>query len=213
MTQPPKSAGQPPVFWISLAVAAIALVLAIARIASLEDATGVAATSLIFTVVIVGLAVGGFALSISTRMRGIAKTFPTAIGVPITVGIELARTSERLAQILGDDKLRMRPTSYGALAFDANGVHVAAGPSGEYGLIPGELVSVVGNGRSILGTREMTSVLLRVSTDSGDVDFSFVPMRLKGNPIRQLSPEQFEHLSIELSSALAGRQVEPGWRY
>lgn len=213
MSVPVKRTGQPPFFWISLVVGFIALGFGIARIALIGEHGGTTAAGIVIAIVIAVLIIGGFALSIRSRVRDLANAFPSAIDLPITVGAELAAASERIAHALGDGRIRMRPSSYAALAVDAEGVHVASDHSGEFGLIPADRVSLAGYGRSLLGTREMTSLKLSVATDAGDVDFAFVPMRLKGNPVRQLSPEEFADLSAELTKAMSGAAVQAGWPY
>ena len=213
MSDPVKRSGQPPIFWISLVVGVIALGFGIARIALIGERGAAIAAGIVIAIVITVLIIGGFALSIRSRVRDLAKAFPSAIDVPITVGTELAAASERVAQALGDDSIRMRPSSCAALAVDSEGVHVASDRSGKFGLIPADRVSVAGYGRSLLGTREMTSLILRVASDAGDVDFAFVPTRLKGNPVRQLSPAEFADLSAELTKAMSGEGAQAGWPY
>lgn len=213
MTDSAPRKGQPPIFWISIAVSVVALGIGIARIAVSGERGGAFAVGIGIAIVITGLILVGFALSIRRRQRDLATAFPSAITVPIAVGSELAASSGSLAEALGDDRIGMRASSYAALAFDAQGVHVASGQAGDFGLIPASRVAAAGYGRSLLGTREMTSVRLTVRTDSGEVDFAFVPIRLRGNPIRQLTSDEFGALSDQLSRAMSGHVVQPGWPY
>ena len=213
MTDPTPRKRQPPIFWISIVLGVVALGFGIARVAVSGERGGAIAAGLVIAIVITGLIIGGFALSIRSRVRDLATAFPTAITVPITVGSELAAESTRLADALGDDRIRMRASSYAALAFDAQGVHIASDHAGDFGLIPASRTAVAGYGRSLLGTREMTSARLTVTTDSGEIDFAFVPMRLKGNPIRELTPDEFRALSDQLTKAMSGQSVQPGWPY
>lgn len=213
MSDSPKREGQPPVFWISIGAAVISLGLLITRIAGGGGEAAAFGSAFFFAILIFGLAIGGFAWKIRSGMRGLAEAFRHAIHVPITVGSELAAASERVAHTLGDDGIRMNRSTYAALAVDSEGVHVSSDLTDEYGLIPADRITVAGYGRSLLGSRMMTSLVLRVTAADGDVEFAFVPMRLKGNPVRQLKPDEFAELSADLTKALRGEPVSAGWKY
>lgn len=165
-------------------------------------------------IVLSAVIVGAYLLSISTRMRGIAENLPNAIAIPIVVGADLARATSELAKMTGDDAVRLKFNTYAALAVDATGVHVVSNASRTPGLIPAAQVTVVGFGRSLIGSRLMTSIRFAVSTDSAAIELPVVPMRRRGNPVRQLTPDEFEDLAGELAQALQGRPItKPGWPY
>ncbi|NYF09768.1 hypothetical protein HDC94_000924 [Leifsonia sp. AK011] len=211
MSEPAKSPGQPPVFWITVVASVITLGVLIARIAWAGSQAAAIAIGLATVIVIVGLVLAFVALSMRRRLGDLASAFPGAMIIPITVGHELADTSKRIAQVLGDDRVALRPTSYAALAVDGDGLHVASDHPGGFGLITRDRVTVDGYGRSLLGARAMTSLRLRISTDEGDIEFPFVPMWIRGNPARQLTPAEFAELSANILRALSGEAVPSGW--
>lgn len=171
-----------------------------------------AVAGLTMTLMVSLVVVVGFSVSVRTRVRDLSHQFPKAVVVPITVGRELAGVSERAASAFDGAGPRLRTASFAALAFDAEGMHVATSWD-ELGLIPADRVTVTGYGRSVLGLREMKSLELRITTDAGDLDFAFVPMRLKGNPIFELTDDEFDDVSARLIGALRGEPVPPGWPY
>lgn len=211
VSEPVKSPGQPPVFWITLVAGVVGLGILVGRMSSAGSQAAAIAIGLAIAIVIVGLVLAFFALSMRRRLGDLASAFPRAIIIPITVGHELADTSRRIAQALGDDRIALRPTSYAALAVDGDGLHVASDHPSGFGHITGDRVTVDGYGRSLLGARAMTSLRLRVSTDEGDIEFPFVPMRLRGNPTRQLTSAEYAELSANILRALSGEAVPSGW--
>ncbi|HTL40350.1 MAG TPA: hypothetical protein VL294_02625 [Pseudolysinimonas sp.] len=213
MSDSPKREGQPPVFWIGVGAAILALGLLITRIAMFGGQGGAVALGIAIGIAIVALVIVFFVWNVRSGIRSVAEAFPHAIHIPTTVGSELAAASRRVAQAFGDDDIRMSPSTYAALAIDSEGVHVASDHSAEYGLIPADRITVAGYGRSLLGSRMMTSLVLRVTTADGDLEFAFAPMRLKGNPVKQLKPDEFAELSAELTKALRGEPVSAGWKY
>ncbi|MGN6502419.1 MAG: hypothetical protein ACTHKX_05880, partial [Pseudolysinimonas sp.] len=164
MSDSPKRAGQPPVFWVSLGAAVLAIGLLITRIAMFGGQGGAVALGIAIGIAIVALIIVFFVWNVRSGIRSVAEAFPHAIHIPTTVGSELAAASRRVAHGIGDDDIRMSPSTYAALAIDSEGVHVASDHSAEYGLIPADRITVAGYGRSLLGSRMMTSLVLHVTT-------------------------------------------------
>ncbi|TXK19311.1 hypothetical protein [Homoserinibacter sp. GY 40078] len=205
MSDQPKRPSQPPIFWITIVGGAIGLSLGLIRFG---DRLDILVPVIGITLAVVLLIIGGFALSIRGREKRLAAAFPDAIHVPIVVGYELASASQQVAKILGDQRIALRPSTYAALAFDSEGVHVASGGSDAFGLIPSNLVEIKGIGRSLLGVRETISLTLLVATESGDVEFEFVPTRMIGVIPRALSRADFVSLFEKLLPVIPGKEVK-----
>ncbi|MDH6180038.1 hypothetical protein M2152_000220 [Microbacteriaceae bacterium SG_E_30_P1] len=211
MTDPPRQTRQPLIFWVTLALVLLGLGVAAYRVAILSPGSLVIVVAIIL--VLLALIVVVAAVWIRALLRAVSNAFPGAIHIPITVGADLAAASRHAAQALSDDRVRLRNNSYAALAFDAAGLHVASDLSGQYGFVPTDRVTIEGFGRTVVGAREMTSVRLLVTVGDDRITLEFVPMRLKGNPLRQLSPDEFVALADQLTRAMSGAPVEPGWRF
>lgn len=120
MTQPTKTLGQPPLFWIGSVLVIVAILFAIIRLAPLAGRNGgTAATGLILGLVVAVLVIGGFALSISGRTRHVANRLPGAIAVAIVVGSDLALATAQLAELTGQKAVRLRPSSWLAVLIES----------------------------------------------------------------------------------------------
>ena len=64
-----------------------------------------------------------------------------------------------------------------------------------------------------MGMREMAAIVLKVEAGDDAVEVILVPMRLRGNPLAQLSPEQRHDVMFRISAALRGDTVIPGWEF
>jgi hypothetical protein len=206
--------GQPPVFWIAIGAIVVIVVITVIGWTRMDaerlrpTITG-AAIALVLTVVIIA----GFAVSLTTRMRWIAERFPHALRIPIVTSSELAAGSARLAEELHDDDLILRPSKYAAVAVDAEGVHVISSTDPEPPVVPASSVSVTGLSRVMLGYREFDAIVLSVATETGPIEFPLTPMRLKGNVLRALTPDEVQRVAKSIDEALKGRVPQPAWPY
>ena len=163
--------------------------------------------------IIAGVVLGTAALSIRRRMSAAAAAFPRAVLVPVTVAPATATPFRWLATATGNAALRLNPSRYATIAFDADGLHLVKSPGGPFGDIPASSVTVTGESTMPLGARSMATILLTVEAGDDAIEVPLLPMRLHGNPLRQLSPEQRHEVIVRISAALRGETVVPGWEF
>lgn len=192
---------------------AIALITIIGWTRLDAERLGPTITGVAFALVLTVVILAGFALSITARMRWIAERFPHALRIPIVTSSELAAGSARLAEEFHDDDLRLRPSKYAAVAIDADGVHVISSTDPEPPMVPAAAITVTGLSRVMLGYREFDAIVLSVTTQAGSIDFPITPMRLKGNVLRALTPDEVQSVAKSIDEALKGRVPQPGWPY
>jgi hypothetical protein len=126
----------------------------------------------------------------------------------------LAAATADLSARTGLTGIQLKSSSYASVAIDAEGLHVVSNRNEPTGLVPASTLEVAGLSRATLGTREVTSLVLRATTPTGTVDLPLVPMRLHGNPLRFLTPAEFDALSARVAAALRGERIEePGWAF
>ena len=65
----------------------------------------------------------------------------------------------------------------------------------------------------MLGARSMATIVITVEAGDDAIEVPFVPMRLRGNPLRQLTPEERNTVMSRISAALRGETVTPGWEF
>lgn len=202
------------VLWPAAAAVMVGVGIIVFRIATLPESRIAAfalggAIALIITGVVLALGV----LSIRRRMSAAAAAFPNAVLIPVTVGPATATPFRWLATATGDAALRLTPSSYATVAFDADGLHLVTRPDGPFGNIPASSVTVAGESTTVLGMREMATISLTVEAGDDAVEVALVPMRLRGNPLAQLSPEQRHEVMFRITAALRGDKVIPGWEF
>ncbi len=163
--------------------------------------------------IITGVVLGFFVLSIRRRMSAAAAAFPRAVLVPVAVGLPTATPFRWLATATGSAPLRLSPSSYATVAFDADGLHLVRSPGGPFGHIPASSVTVKGESTTLLGVREMATIVLTVEAGDDAIEVPFVPMRLRGNPLRQLTPGERHDVMFRITAALRGEKVVPGWEF
>lgn len=192
----------------------VGLAIVATRIAAMPDsAFGPLLTGVGAGLVVTAVIFGAVAVAIRHRMRVTARTFPVAVTIPITVGLPTAAATRWAAARVGDEHVALAPNRSAVIAADASGVHVVSRTSGPYGLIPTAVITGVGEARTLVGSREMDAVTLTISADGETAAVPLVPMRLRGNPFRQLTAAERHDLIARLEAALRGEPVEPGWAY
>lgn len=211
-TSPHPAPGQPPVFWITIVGVVLAVVLIAARVATGGSQAGPFLTGAIVGVVICVLVVGFYALTISGRMNVAKRKLPNALLIPVTVGTESAVASARLAEQLAIPSLRLKASSYATFGVDQDGLHFIVDGPGSWGTVPAPRVHFAGYSSTILGTRSMQSIVLAIDTGHDTLYLPLVPMRIRGNPVRALSPEELENVAGLIQSSLKGT-VNSGWKF
>jgi hypothetical protein len=202
------------VLWPAAAAVLVGVGIVVFRILTLPESRIAAfalggAIALIITGVVLALGV----LSIRRRMSAAAAAFPHAVLVPVTVGPATATPFRWLATALGDSALRLTPSSYATVAFDADGLHLVTRPGGPYGHVPVSSVTVGSESTTVVGMREMATIVLTAEAGDDAVEVPLVPMRLRGNPLAQLTPEQRHDVMFRIKAALRGEKVIPGWEF
>lgn len=207
---PPRPPVQPPTFWLSVgAVIVFVLILGVRLVTSPDSALGIA---ILVGLSITALIIGGFALSISGRMRRTHDAFPNAIHMPIVVGPGLAVATAKLSESLANPTLLLRSPSYATLAVNATGLHVVTDVVRPNAAIAARSVSVAGIGSALSGSRMMWCILLDVETTTGVIQLPVIPMRLR-NPLRMFTADDMTRIADEIRRALAGEPVTIGWPY
>jgi len=202
------------VLWPAAAAVVVGVGIVVFRIATLPESR-VAAFALggAIALIITGVVLGLFILSIRRRMSAAAAAFPRAVLVPVTVGPATATPFRWLATATGNAALRLAPSTYATVAFDADGLHLVTRPGGPFGDISVSSVTVGGESTTVLGMREMATIVLTVEAGDDAVEVPLVPMRLHGNPLSQLTPEQRHEVMFRISAALRGETVTAGWEF
>jgi hypothetical protein len=202
------------VLWPAAAAVLVGVSIVVFRIVTLPESRIAAfalggAIALIITGVVLALGV----LSIRRRMSAAAAAFPTAVLIPVTVGPATATPFRWLATATGDAALRLAPSSYATVAFDSDGLHLVTRPGGPFGHIPTASVTVAGESSTVVGMRQMATISMTVEAGDDAVEVPLVPMRLRGNPLAQLTPEQRHEIMFRITAALRGEKVSPGWEF
>lgn len=206
----PRSPSQPPVFWLSLAGAALLLViLGIRLVTSPGGAVGV---GILIGLGITVLIVGGFALSVSGRLRRMRDALPGAIHMPIVVGPELATATASLSAARSMPGLQLRPATYAAIAIDHTGLLLVADAVRPERVIEAASATVSGIGATMSGSRLMNCLLIEVRTEGGSTTLPVIPMRLR-NPLRSFTTDDLDVIANDLRVALNGGAITPGWPY
>lgn len=202
------------ILWPAFGAVLVGIGIVVFRIATLPESR-IASFALggAIALIITGVVLGLFALSIRRRMSAAAAAFPRAVLIPVTVGAATATPFRWLATTTGKAELRLKPSSYATVAFDAAGLHLVTSPGGPFGDIPASSVTVGGESTTLLGMREMATIVLSVEAGDDVIEVPLVPMRLRGNPLSQLTPEQRHEVMFRISAALRGEPVTAGWEF
>ena len=125
---PPPSAPAPlgrTLLWPAAGAIFVGVGIVVYRIATLPESR-LAAFALGggIALIIAGVVLGLAALSIRRRMSAAAAAFPRALLVPVTVGPATATPFRWLATATASAALRLSPSGYATIAFDADGLHL-----------------------------------------------------------------------------------------
>jgi hypothetical protein len=214
---PPPGAPTPvgrTILWPAAGAVFVGIGIIAYRIATLPESRLAAfAVGGAIALIITGVVLGFGVLSIRRRMSAAAAAFPHAVLVPVTVGPATATPFRWLATETGTAALRLNPSSYATIAFDEDGLHLVKSPRGPFGDIPAASVTVKGESSTLLGARSMATIVLAVEAGDDTIEVPFVPMRLNGNPLRQLTPEERHDVMFRIKAALRGETVVPGWEF
>jgi hypothetical protein len=205
-----RSPSQPPIFWLSVAGAALLLlVLGVRLVTSGSNALG---AGVLLALVITALVVAGFALSIAGRVRRTREAFPNAIHMPIVVGPELATATRSLSESLANADLQLRASTYATIAVDTKGLHFVSDAVRPKAAIETSSVTVSGLGSTMSGSRMMGCIMIDVQTEAGPIRLPIIPMRLK-SPLRTFKAGDLDKIADNLGRALTGEAFAPGWPY
>jgi len=202
------------VLWPAAAAVLVGVGIVVFRVVTLPESRVAAfalggAVALIITGIVLALGI----LSIRRRMSAAAAAFPRAVLIPLTVGPATATPFRWLVKALGEPALHLRPSTYATVAFDADGMHLVTKPGGPFGHIPASSVTVAGESTTLLGVREMATIVLTIEAGDDAVEVGLVPMRLRGSPLAQLTSEQRHDVMFRITAALKGEKVTPGWEF
>lgn len=208
-----KENRQSPTFWVALGAVTLLAVGTVVRFVVVGgDNAGAALVGLLLSVVLVGVIVAWFARAISSRMRAGRNAFPTALLIPVVVGVPTSEASATLATASGDPGFQLKPSSYATVAVDGDGLHFIRNPDPPWASVSASLVMDARIGATMVGMRSMQGIILRIGAENGSIDLPLVPMRLRGNPLRLMRPTDLRDVAARIQRALTG-EADPGWDY
>ncbi len=200
---------RPPVFWLTIAaivftVASFAVGLARSTAERREPIMAGLVFALVIGLAITVTVIGAFVVQIHGRMRSAKMGLPDAFIVPIVVGPEMALATDRLALITGEASLRLKASTYAAIAVDGAAVHIIASATGSWGLVPASQVVFPGFTETMLGVRSVPAIVLRVVSAREITDLPITPIRVKGNLFSALKVVDITEVAGGLEAALRG---------
>lgn len=211
---PDRQVVRPPWFWVSVAAAALGLILLGFRLLTLpQDGVVPVAVGVVLALLVTAAVFAGMVLRIRSRVRAAAAAFPDAVLVPVVLGTATSVATRWFAQQTGDSALRLAASGYATIAIDAAGLHVVSSPAPPYGHLPAEQIGLGGLGRTLIGMRETDALILEVALAGHTAPLALVPMRIRGNPLRFLTDAELFEVTGRIEAALAGRPARSGWGY